>query len=459
MPPIYISYKQSSNQPVAERIHEHLQNTFGQDAIASAKTLPPGLDFAGYLEKVMDDTIVCPVIIGEDWASTQQLDNPDNFLRIELEKAINAPGIRIVPVLVNNATMPSAEQLPESLRGLARLSAIHIRDNHFKADMQTLIHHIQTMGIPVKRLQKQLLLVASLALILLAAMSLLFLSDFPVLPAEPTPIGGSGNIIFSRNEDEGDGDIVALNLETGEEFLLTSGDANDWFPSYSPDASQIAFTRSEDNSAEGAEIYVMDADGSNLRQLTKNDTRDVGPAWSPDGSQIAFASYRNEQAEIFVMDADGSNQRQLTSQNGSDVGPVWSPDGSQIVFVSYRDGNFEIYVMNADGSDETRITHAEGHDWFAEWSPDASQMLFTSFAPDNDAGEIYLMDSDGTNLINLTDNDANDTRPVWSPDGTQIVFHSDRNGNDEIYIMNADGSDVRRITNTPENEWFMQWKP
>lgn len=457
MPQIYISYRRSAGQSSADRIHEHLQNSFGKDVIASAKTLPPGVDFAGYLEKVMEDTIVCPVIIGENWSANQRLHNPDDFVRIELEKAVQSHYIRLIPVLVDNASMPVADQLPESLQSIVRLSAVQIREDNFKADMQQLIDSLRQMGIPTRNSPTRLMLVAGIAVALLFALSVLLMSDMPIFEIEPTPIGGSGEIIFSRNEDEVDGDIVALNLERDEETLLTSGDADDWYPVYSPDGSQIAFVRSEDGSNEGAEIYVMDADGSHLRRLTKNDTRDVGPSWSPDGSQIVFASYRNDQAEIFVMDSDGSNQTQLTSQNGSDVSAVWSPDGRQIVFSSYRSGDFEIYVMDADGSNLERLTRSDDNDWFAEWSPDGTEMVFTSYQDGN--AEVYIMNADGSEQRNLSNHDADDTRPVWSPDGTQIVFHSDRNGNDEIYIMNVDDPDVRRLTNTTENEWFVQWRP
>jgi TolB protein len=113
-----------------------------------------------------------------------------------------------------------------------------------------------------------------------------------------------------------------------------------------------------------AEIYVMDADGSNLINLTNHPGPDRSPVWSPDGSKIAFHSLGVGDWEVFVMDADGSNLVNLSNNRGTDAAPDWSPDGTRIAFESDRDGNFEMYVMDADGTNQTRLTDDPATDYF-----------------------------------------------------------------------------------------------
>ena len=123
-------------------------------------------------------------------------------------------------------------------------------------------------------------------------------------------------------------------------------------PSFQAQA-QIAFT-SERNG--NKEIYVMDADGRNPRNVTKNPADDWTPSWSPDCKRIAFMSNRDNNNEIYVMDADGGNPQRLTIHPWSDGSPSWSPIGEHIAFNTARLGNDEIYVMNVDGRNQRNLT-------------------------------------------------------------------------------------------------------
>ena len=99
-----------------------------------------------------------------------------------------------------------------------------------------------------------------------------------------------------------------------------------------------------------AEIFVMNADGTEVRRLTDNDDADMLPIWSPDGESVAFMGGRDGDAEIFVANADGTEVRQLTDNDDADYSPIWSPDGESIAFTSDRYDVPEIFVMNADGT-------------------------------------------------------------------------------------------------------------
>jgi TolB protein len=131
-----------------------------------------------------------------------------------------------------------------------------------------------------------------------------------------------------------------------------------------PQQAQITFETDRDGNNE---IYVMDTDENNPRNLTNNPAEDRMPAWSPDGRQIAFSSNRNGNPEIYVMDASGNNPRNLTNNPAIDRVPTWSPDGQKIAFASNRDGNFEIYVMDASGNNPRNLTNNPADDFFPAW--------------------------------------------------------------------------------------------
>ena len=114
----------------------------------------------------------------------------------------------------------------------------------------------------------------------------------------------------------------------------------------------------------------MNADGTGLLRLTDVPESDLYPAWSPT-NLIAFNSYRDGNWEIYLMNTNGTNQKNLTNNStGDDLFPAWSPDGSKIAFQSNRDGAYEVYVMNADGTGQTRLTLNTGDtDGQPAWSP------------------------------------------------------------------------------------------
>ncbi len=188
-------------------------------------------------------------------------------------------------------------------------------------------------------------------------------------------------------------------------------------PIWSPDGNQIAYVH---NHIAG-EIYLINIDKPwNGINLTNNPADDRDPAWSPDGSKIVFTSDReDEDYELYVMNADGSDVNRLTNSSKTDWNPSWSPDGTKIAFTSARDAvepdpyRTEIYVMNADGSGVTRLTNNEAWEYNPVWSPDGTKIAFATTLDGNK--EIYVMNADGSGQINLTNNPASDEFPTWSP--------------------------------------------
>ena len=274
----------------------------------------------------------------------------------------------------------------------------------------------------------------------------------PTSSPSPTPSPLSGKIAFGSDRD-GDYEIYLMNADGSNLTRLTDNSAMDLQPRWSPDGSKIVFTSNRD---EKLEIYVMDADGSKVTRLTDSHDVDESPDWSPDGTRIAFATFRDGNQEIYVMNADGSNQVNLTNTSGAHEGnPSWSPDGSKIAFVFGRGPNSGIYVMDADGSNRTRLADSPMRDADPSWSPDGNKIAFWSRIPP----DIYVIDSDGSNETRLTSHVDWDYNQVWSPDGSKIIFVTGRDGNNEIYVMNADGTNPFRLTNHAASDEWPSWSP
>lgn len=247
--------------------------------------------------------------------------------------------------------------------------------------------------------------------------------------------------LYVMNADGSNAQHVAEVLEPGE-------------PAWSPHGDKIAFSAGmrgtffEPNKLY-TDIYIVNVDGSGLTQLTRDSGRNGSPTWSPDGKQIAFTSNRDTdgKAKIWVMNADGSNQREIPNSNidkGStfpNIQLAWSPDGTKILFTHYRacPGDLEvaIHVMNADGNNTRLLTNDPnscGVYSSPRWSPDGTKIV-TSFSPharnDNThAKQIIVMNADGGNPINISNRGQfhtgqstfTDVQADWQPLVTPLKF-------------------------------------
>ncbi len=177
------------------------------------------------------------------------------------------------------------------------------------------------------------------------------------------------------------------------------------FPAWSPDGRKIAFSGLPRGGGTLDTIHLVNPNGSGVVDLG---APGECATWSPDSSRIAYCSHPGDgNWAVWVMDADGSNQRQLThprlippaGANGDYPG-AWSPDGSQIAYSSVIDGDRELFLMNADGSNQRRLTDFRGGDGPAAWLPDG-RIVFSHFSGDEALPHWHLVNPDGTNVRSL----------------------------------------------------------
>jgi len=286
-----------------------------------------------------------------------------------------------------------------------------------------------------------------------------------VEPAGPVPT----KITFSSDgfDDEGWSDIYVMNPDGTGLSNLTNNEAWDKAPAWSPDGSRIAFVRevfTDPESSPVETVYLMDADGGNVKHLTEG----ANPSWSPQGNRILFERDTGaNRLDIFVINVDGTGETNVTNAPSWDSSPAWSPDESRIVFASNRhespdscddegrpeDCNLEIWTMKLDGSNPVRLTYEPGIDAFPDWSPDGTRIVFHTardgVLSTGEGFEVYVMNADGTNQTNLTNDPGLDGHPNWTPDGTRIVFISNRDDDPidkNIYLINPDGTNLTRLT-------------
>ncbi len=217
--------------------------------------------------------------------------------------------------------------------------------------------------------------------------------------------------------------------------------------SWSPGGQILAYDVITPGTDGARDIVLVDFASQDFEEvvITANIEYDCYPSFSPDGTQIVYMSERDGNRDLYIMNIDGEEVRQLTDDPAYDYEPAWSPDGEQIAFVSRRTGKSQIYVMDTDGSNVVQLTDSEYLDWRPAWSPDGEWIAFESWREGN--ADIFIMRPDGSNLQQLTTSLAEDGHPHFSPDGRYIVFHSRRSGDYQLFIMEVDG---------PENVWHLE---
>jgi Tol biopolymer transport system component len=222
-------------------------------------------------------------------------------------------------------------------------------------------------------------------------------------------------LIAYASDCDGNFEIYIMDADGQNKRRLTHNSDNDSSPTWSPDGSQIAFVSMGDDKNH-TNVKLIDLDGENISQLAEFDSYVRSVTWSPDGLHFLLELGSIDSSEIYVMDADGKNVRNLTNnENIADGAPAWSPDSLQIAFHSYRDVYhcWHIYMMDADGSNVKRVSNEDDCDFEPAWSPDGQYLAFKSFR--NITDDIYVTKTDGSEVFRLTTDAMGYFEPDWRP--------------------------------------------
>ena len=282
--------------------------------------------------------------------------------------------------------------------------------------------------------------------------------------AQAPDVGGApaGRIVYT---------CQIYKFQSAEQICLMNADGSDprqltedagvrhYYPSMGPEGDSVVYSQYREDNV--YEIYELSLDGGTPTRLTDRLGVLTGPEISPDGSLIAFMRWTSasNQYQIWLMDRDGGNPRRLFSGTGWD--PTWSPDGKQVLFASDMGGTVQLHRVDVDGNNVVRISDLPAIRGRSDWSP---QDLITTYSGESWKREIYVMQADGSQAQQISPPGGNSQGPSFSPDGQWIAFTAYFDRFDdihgcEIYVMRRDGTDLRRLTNNEYCDYQPRWGP
>lgn len=519
---IFISYRREDSAYPAGWLFDRLVEKFGSDQVfKDVDSIALGDDFVQVITAAVSSADVLLAVIGDDWLTIadeqgrRRLDDPEDFVRLEIEAALRRD-VRVIPILVEGASMPKPEELPPGLASLSRRHALELSPSRFNFDTSKLLQDVEKAltdvraapakptssstatatppktspegrsdkpphgtgsrpriqagaplggGRPPLSGQRRVLIVvggaAGLLALVIGGVLLLTGSSDENAPDARGPVGiAGGRIAFVRSsEGNSTGQVWTVRPDKSDPQRLTDSSAEVRAPDWSPDGTKIVFT--SDRSGD-FDLWVMNAEGgSDLTQLTSGDERDGAPSWSPDGKQIAFGRQEpGRETDIWIVEVETRDVRQVTTDPADDDVPDWSTT-NRIVFESDRDGpGHDIFTMDPEGQerDVRQVTSNVWEDFWPRWSPDGTRIAFRSRAEGN--FDIWTIDAEGNEEPqNLTSNGGNDHHPSWSPDGELIAFDSSPaiGGNIDIFVAASGGGEVRQLVSGPGTEEFPSW--
>lgn len=259
--------------------------------------------------------------------------------------------------------------------------------------------------------------------------------------------------IAFANDQTGHKEIYLVDYDGANLRQLTRDGSISLLPRLSPGRKLLAYTSYKEGNPD---LFLIDLERGKVRPLSAEQGLNIAGGFSPDGSQILLTLSRGGSPNVYAKSLEGGSLTRLTRHFGADSSPTFSPDGAQAAFVSDRSGNPQIYLLDIATQRPKRLT---GMNWCDSpaWSPTGEWIAFAGRANVKDKMDIFLVDVTGGQVRQITRGEGSNENPAWSPDGRFIAFTSSRGGRPELFVMDSDGSAPHRLLDVPGRSFTPAW--
>ena len=250
-------------------------------------------------------------------------------------------------------------------------------------------------------------------------------------------------------------ELFVMDYDGYDARQLTNDGFLNLMPQWSPDRRFLVFTAYRNRNTQDIDMIEL-ATGKRWTLISLGGLN-ITPALSPDGNFLAFASSHEGNSELYRLDTRTKAIQRLTVNASGDLSPSWSPNGRELVFVSDRGGGPQLFLMSSDGSNVRRLTFDGNYNAAPAWSPRGNWIAYVCRTQQE--YKLCVISPDGQKRMQLTTGPGVDDSPSWSPDGRHLVFSSTADGKSHIYMIDADGKDIERLTFQGTHNSAPAWSP